>query len=692
VDVVRPWIRDGETAGLLSRSAWSLALIALWRLRGQRESSVSVWLPDFFCNSALHPLRATGITLVFYPVAENLGPDMAACRRLVSGGAPSLFVLVHYFGQPIAAAPARDFCASHGAWLIEDAAHVLRPIDGVGSNGDFVLYSPHKLLAAPDGAVLVVRPEGPGKLGEHGIAALGEPGSWPAQLRSLASELQTSPMRSQQRTVTWLAKRVLQKLGVRRSRPESIPFGEIAASAQRLPPDVDVPAASSLARRLITAHSEDLGSVARRRQRHQLLWDAVVAESSHGATCLLAGPRPRGRDWIPYLSVHSGHEPAVETLYGKWNHLGWPVTTWPDLPPEVIANPDGHQVAWHLRHSRVYLPVHQSLSELRVARLRRRSTTEDDARVSVSWNRATRAEWHAWLTSAGKSNLLQSWGYGDAKIAAGAWRVRRAVFHLDDEPLAIAQVLERRFGPVRVLRINRGPLPLRSLQPAEERLMWRQIAKLAGAWRGRVLAIAPEIPLAGTTLALMADLGFRAASPRGWESVWIDLGLDLDLMRKRLHGKWRNMLTSAEKAGLTLEVGKSDELFDWILRRYGQVMSARYFRGPPPKLLRDLRRRVSGDDELVVFRAMHDGDAVAGICVASHGSAATYLLGWNGDRGRALKANQYLLWQAIVNLKTSGFRWFDLGGVDEETTPGIAAFKLGLGGERYELVGEYLRW
>jgi lipid II:glycine glycyltransferase (peptidoglycan interpeptide bridge formation enzyme) len=105
-----------------------------------------------------------------------------------------------------------------------------------------------------------------------------------------------------------------------------------------------------------------------------------------------------------------------------------------------------------------------------------------------------------------------------------------------------------------------------------------------------------------------------------------------------------------------------------------------------------LRRRVSGDDELVVFRAMHDGDAVAGICVASHGSAATYLLGWNGDRGRALKANQYLLWQAIVNLKTSGFRWFDLGGVDEETTPGIAAFKLGLGGERYELVGEYLRW
>jgi hypothetical protein len=33
-----------------------------------------------------------------------------------------------------------------------------------------------------------------------------------------------------------------------------------------------------------------------------------------------------------------------------------------------------------------------------------------------------------------------------------------------------------------------------------------------------------------------------------------------------------------------------------------------------------------------------------------------------------------------------------LGGIDEELTPGISAFKLGLGGEQYELVGEYWKW
>lgn len=46
------------------------------------------------------------------------------------------------------------------------------------------------------------------------------------------------------------------------------------------------------------------------------------------------------------------------------------------------------------------------------------------------------------------------------------------------------------------------------------------------------------------------------------------------------------------------------------------------------------------------------------ICVALHGNSATYLIGWNGDVGRKLKANQFLLWNSIVILKK-----MDLGGL-----------------------------
>ena len=87
-----------------------------------------------------------------------------------------------------------------------------------------------------------------------------------------------------------------------------------------------------------------------------------------------------------------------------------------------------------------------------------------------------------------------------------------------------------------------------------------------------------------------------------------------------------------------------------------------------------------------------DGEPVAGVYLAFHGSAATYLLGWSGNQGRRSRASHYLLWHSIEYLKQLGLLGFDLGGIDASANPGIARFKLGIGGERYELVGEYCRW
>ena len=41
--------------------------------------------------------------------------------------------------------------------MVEDAAHVLIPDMDIGSYGEFTFYSPHKLLAIPDGSVLIQR-------------------------------------------------------------------------------------------------------------------------------------------------------------------------------------------------------------------------------------------------------------------------------------------------------------------------------------------------------------------------------------------------------------------------------------------------------------------------------------------------------------------------------------------------------
>jgi hypothetical protein len=696
VVLAAPWRRDNEVAGWLSRSAWSMALIALWRKRRTLDSPVTVWIPDFFCNESLYALRATGVRLAFYPLTDEMAPDMAACRTLQKEGLPDIFLLVHYFGRPTAAVAPKEFCARTGAWLVEDAAHVLLPTRGIGTEGDFVLYSPHKLLPIPEGAVLVVRPGGPGQFGIAEISSFGTPGSWVGQLRDLQQQLGCSTTRGRIRSAVWLCKRAAQKLGLRLWNRRAPQYREQANITEADTGRFAAPDHGGLARRLLTRLITNLGTIARYRERHQLMWDALLlADDGSGSARVTATERPSHREWTPYLTCYQVDADYAEATYLHWGSKGLPVTTWPDLPPEVRANPSQHPNAWNMRHSRLYLPVHQSLREFDMTRRLRASkiAAQNKQPLKLSWDGATPSQWGEWLALSGRSNLLQSWAYGAAKASTSPWRVTRAVIYCANEPIALVQVLQRRIaGIFMISRINRGPLYLRAVSAGEQRALWNELTRLGGLQRARVLTVAPEADLTGSALLQFAVHEFRQLSPVAWESAWIDLSLDLAALRKRLDGKWRNMLSFSERTALHLDIGRDDQSFEWMIGRYRENMLDKSFQGPDIEFLRSLQRHLDVESQPIILRALIDGEAVAGICLIPHGIAATYLLAWNSSDGRKLKANQYLLWQAIMHLKQSGLRWFDLGGVNQEQTPGITAFKLGLNGERYESVGEFWKW
>ena len=101
-----PWCRPGDHWYWFSRSAWSLAAIARWRQRVTGRTSITVWLPDFFCNESLTPLRDLGVQLQFYLLADQMGPNSDALRTLAEEQRPDLVVLAHFFGQPAPAAAA----------------------------------------------------------------------------------------------------------------------------------------------------------------------------------------------------------------------------------------------------------------------------------------------------------------------------------------------------------------------------------------------------------------------------------------------------------------------------------------------------------------------------------------------------------------------------------------------------------
>ena len=96
--ILAPWLKEDDFGFLLSRSAWSLSIIAQIRYL-ITQSQVCVWLPDYFCNSSISPLRELNADLVFYPILDDGSPNIKACNDLLDKySSPDLFIVVHYFG------------------------------------------------------------------------------------------------------------------------------------------------------------------------------------------------------------------------------------------------------------------------------------------------------------------------------------------------------------------------------------------------------------------------------------------------------------------------------------------------------------------------------------------------------------------------------------------------------------------
>ena len=118
-ELLIPWERNGSVSGILTKSTWSLGLIAKWRKDISISSSPVIFLPDFFCEAALRVVRAIGCQVVFYPIEENGLANIAKLREMCSLNRPDLIVIVHFFGAANSQATQfREIASVYKAWLI----------------------------------------------------------------------------------------------------------------------------------------------------------------------------------------------------------------------------------------------------------------------------------------------------------------------------------------------------------------------------------------------------------------------------------------------------------------------------------------------------------------------------------------------------------------------------------------------
>ena len=345
--LAKSWLTNNEKGYWFSRSTWSIYIIVKFRLKISGKNNLNLWLPDYFCNEAIVAIRSLNIKLSFYPILSNGKPDLTVCNRMFDSAQPDVILYVNYFGEHLFSKGLSDIAKKSKAWLIEDSVHCLMPEKGSRSYGDFIIYSPHKLLSVPDGALLVISDRGPSEITQ----ALLEDCDFEFIYRSLIERSKSLDLM----LFKWLSKRLIQKIGLHRFyNPKAIINNEILNIEQLSHPEM-----SKFSQKLLSV-MVNLEEESNHRKDIQKQWSESLKDNIAVKDLELK----MTSDYTPYLAkIASKGDMKAKNIIDLLKNSKIPISTWPDLAPEVLQNPDVHKNAIEMSFSYVFFPVHSSIKK-----------------------------------------------------------------------------------------------------------------------------------------------------------------------------------------------------------------------------------------------------------------------------------------------------------------------------------------
>ena len=308
----------------------------------------------------------------------------------------------------------------------------------------------------------------------------------------------------------------------------------------------------------------------------------------------------------------------------------------------------------------------------------------------ITWNRHNRTQWDGMFAACKRPSLTQSSTYALALHQLQGMKADLGVIRFENKPIGLVVAHGKPvLGTPGSQTIYRGPLWIHDEIPGEMQTL--ALALLRKRYRlrnARPVTFHPELTDTPAHHAQLVEAGFKRITD-GYQTIWLDLAPPLDELRAGQHQNWRNSLVQGERAGLAIIDDRQCARLGWLTERHTEHMEVGGFRGASAGLLEALQQHANETAGIHLLVAEADGEPVSGLLLARHGSAATYLVGWTGETGRALRATHILLWEAVQRLKADGVAWFDLGGINVDA-PGVARFKRGLGGDETTLVGGYI--
>ena len=170
------------------------------------------------------------------------------------------------------------------------------------------------------------------------------------------------------------------------------------------------------------------------------------------------------------------------------------------------------------------------------------------------------------------------------------------------------------------------------------------------------------------------------------KTLILDLTKDLEILTKELSQKTRYNIRLAEKKGVKIFQGSSEQFPDfWRLMKITGERDNFGIHGE-----KHYQNLVSnGGENIQLWFAQFEEKIIAAGIFCFAGEQAVYLHGASDNQFRNLMAPHLLQWEVIKEAKKRGCLYYDFYGIDEIKWPGVTRFKNGFGGEVLEYPGTY---
>jgi lipid II:glycine glycyltransferase (peptidoglycan interpeptide bridge formation enzyme) len=305
--------------------------------------------------------------------------------------------------------------------------------------------------------------------------------------------------------------------------------------------------------------------------------------------------------------------------------------------------------------------------------------------------------WYCYLELFDDSNLYQTQSYN--RHSKGGKHLSHLILKKNDKVIAIAQLrlFLIPFLNKGIAYLLRGPIWKRKGEDECLDTLDRMLEALYNEYvikRKLVLLIVPNLyeNEEHTYESIFTRHNFwlkKQINKR--KTILIDLTKSSEELRKSLRRSWRQNLTKAERNDLILEK-EGENNFSYLEEIHTEVVKRKEFKTDLTiNSFKKINRDLPDNYKLNIMMCKHKDNYVSGMIGTTIGDTGLALIGGTTSKGLKTSPNSYyyLMWNMCQWAKMAGCKWFDLGGINPETNPGVYQFKSGMRGTEMTFLGDY---